>query len=283
MFNHLQELELYHENRLHSDSVDAEHLHQLIRFLSNHFATASKSLRPLLEHGEITFDLLWALFKPNALLYTTCTGTKKPRCVRFESGEEREFRGEKDFQLECRYLDYNGKTFGEASESFTIDEFRGVKKINSLNVFPLDYHPQQSELESWLKDQGATFISLKGVQHRQYEGDAFLIRKGQPDVVKVSGRIMVDAGSFKDVNPTYPKLRMTESLNGAALDLGWVFPVESVSKSGNVSENLIMTDLRMEDVTDEDLMTCSATVMGYSLEKKAWREFPKIIVSVVKS
>lgn len=33
------------------------------------------SLYPLLENGLITFDLLWALWKPNTLAYTTTYGT----------------------------------------------------------------------------------------------------------------------------------------------------------------------------------------------------------------
>jgi uncharacterized protein DUF7025 len=35
-----------------------------------------------LQHGEIIiYGLLWALFKPSTLVYTTCLGTGKPRCV----------------------------------------------------------------------------------------------------------------------------------------------------------------------------------------------------------
>jgi hypothetical protein len=53
---------------------------------------------------------------------------------------EQSSQGERFFKLDCQYLDYDGKVFGEVETSLAVDEFRGVKKINTLNVFPLQYH-----------------------------------------------------------------------------------------------------------------------------------------------
>ncbi len=52
--------------------------------------STSQNLLPLLDHGEITYDLLPLLFKPNTFVYTTCFGSKKPRCVIFVAAEEKE-------------------------------------------------------------------------------------------------------------------------------------------------------------------------------------------------
>lgn len=42
----------------------------------------------MLENGLITFDLLWALFKPNTLVYTTTYGTAdEPRIFKVEQTE----------------------------------------------------------------------------------------------------------------------------------------------------------------------------------------------------
>lgn len=70
------------------------HLKVLIRYLDKDYSHVKKrcvfprlprvlqdyhllpnSLYPLLENGLITFDLLWALWKPNTLAYTTTYGT----------------------------------------------------------------------------------------------------------------------------------------------------------------------------------------------------------------
>lgn len=55
-------------------------------------------------------------------------------------------QGECFFKLDCRYLDYDGKVFGEIETSLAIAEFQGVKKINSLDIFPLQYHKQAEKL-----------------------------------------------------------------------------------------------------------------------------------------
>ena len=49
----------------------------------------------------------------------------------------------KYFHLECRYVDFDGKVFGETSIELAILQFRGTKKINSLDAFRLEYHPNK--------------------------------------------------------------------------------------------------------------------------------------------
>ena len=184
-------------------------------------------------------------------------------------------QGKKYFKLKCRYLNYNSKLFGEAETSLSILEFRGAKRIDSLEVFPLRDHPRSSEIWSQLAQQGRRFVELMGVHHREYEGDAFIICKGALEVVKVKGRIMVDAGSFRDINPTYRKLCVNESLRQVH-DLGIMF----MGLSTTVSESLANYYAPM-DLTEEDLLICSPTVMGYSLDNKMWCEYSEFDMSAL--
>jgi hypothetical protein len=48
------------------------HLSLLIDYMDRTFNPTSQRLETLLKHGEITYDLLWALFKPNTLVFTKC-------------------------------------------------------------------------------------------------------------------------------------------------------------------------------------------------------------------
>ena len=90
----------------------------MVDFIKTAYESTTQRLLSLLENEEITNDLLWALFKPNSKVYTTCFGTGKPRCVICDGGEENETDyGVKYYNMECRYLDYDGKVFGEACES----------------------------------------------------------------------------------------------------------------------------------------------------------------------
>lgn len=112
---------------------------------------ASRHLLLLLEHDEITYDLLWALFTPKSMAYTTCFGTGKPRCVIYDTGEEQETSsGLKYYKMECRYLDYDGQVFGKASINPAIVKFREKRRISTLNAFPLRYHPDEQGLKAQL-------------------------------------------------------------------------------------------------------------------------------------
>jgi hypothetical protein len=59
--------------------------------------------------------MLWALFRPNDLIYRKCFGTGKPRCIKFNFSEERtSYKGEEFFCIKGWYIDYNDKGFSEA-------------------------------------------------------------------------------------------------------------------------------------------------------------------------
>jgi len=105
----------------------------------------------LLVSGEITYDLLWALFKLNTFAYTTCPGTQKLRCIKYDFGEERTTSdGVVYFHIKGRYVDFNGKVFGEVLIDTGILKFRGLKPINSLDVFPLRYHENLGHIRAEL-------------------------------------------------------------------------------------------------------------------------------------
>jgi hypothetical protein len=152
-----------------------QHLRLLIQYLTDHYDAEIKQFNTLLEEGKISFDLLYILFQPNIVVYTTCPGSDQPRCFKFDSSQmEASSQGECFFKLDYQYFDYNGKVFGEVEISLDIPQFWGVKKINTLNVFPLKYHEQVEELRGTLVARGQKFISLMGKHHCYYKGYAFV-------------------------------------------------------------------------------------------------------------
>jgi hypothetical protein len=57
----------------------------LVAYLDEDYADIKKTLYPLLEAGNITFDLMWALFKPNEIAITSCYGHwDEPRCFKVD-------------------------------------------------------------------------------------------------------------------------------------------------------------------------------------------------------
>ena len=179
-------------------STRASYLQVLVDFIENTYEATHNRFRSHLRNRHITYDLLWALFKPNADIYTTCPGIEKPMCVRCNHGAEKtRANGSQYFCVEARQFDHDGKVFGEATVKIAIEKFRGAKRIDILNAFPLQYHRNSTDIRSSLLECGRKFVSLVGSHHhRRYEGQTFWRdEKGDIQHWFVNGRIIVDAVS----------------------------------------------------------------------------------------
>jgi len=115
----------------------------LLTYIDEDYEATRKALRPMLKAGTITYDLVWALFKPNTIAYTpTYTNKDDPRCFKVDSTYEYEswMTGQKSWVVDGRYLEYDGKAFGLGDHQVSIPAFKGHKKITSLATYPLKYH-----------------------------------------------------------------------------------------------------------------------------------------------
>lgn len=258
-------------------------------YLKSAYTETAKSMLSLLSTGYITYDLLWALFTPNSLVYATCSGTHKHRCLRYNFGEEKKTTlGTKSWSLDCRYLDFNGEDLGLFPIELKIAKFPGGKRIDTLEVFPLQYHVQATEIRADLLRCGRKFMSLMGANHRHCNGNAFYMRDGEPVEVRIDSRIMVDAAWFRKMNPNY--------FRSTAIDLDHGFDisaflfrfehgssVETFSEASEISSEAssddasIATSFDLEgsimdqaELTDEFLLLCCPTVPGFSLKDKLW-------------
>ncbi|KAH6675957.1 hypothetical protein B0J14DRAFT_478246, partial [Halenospora varia] len=247
------------------------HLDLLIKHISQAYTSTAQCLGELRESGEITYDLLWALFKPNTVAYTTCHGTKKPRCIKYDFGEEKTMSdGTEYFHIEGRYLDFDGKVFGEASVATGIVKFRGSKPINSLDVFPLKCHQNEKKIKEDLIVCGRKFYALTGVSHRHYNGMAFQMKKGMPVMISIDSRIIIDAAFFRQINPNYTRPSITSAANYRSDNSGWVI-IGDLSDSPADKDKIKSVD--HDELKEDDFLLCSPTVLGFSLEDKLWLEF----------
>ncbi|KAI1485452.1 hypothetical protein F5X96DRAFT_332167 [Biscogniauxia mediterranea] len=183
-----------------------QHLKVLVKYLDKDYAQIKKSLYPMLDNGLITFDLLWALWKPNTLVYTTMYGSvDQPRAFKVELGEKHfsVLRGE-FYYIEGKYFEYDGKQFGFGSMSQEIPDFRGARKITSLACYPLKYHKNESQLRKDLIERGKKFVGLGGVHYKSHQGMAYYKKKKAIIKMNINGRIMVDPAIHRRINPNYP-------------------------------------------------------------------------------
>lgn len=187
-------------------SQKAAHLKVLLSYLDEDYADTKKTLYPLLESNLITFDLLWALFKPNTIVYTTTYGNAdEPRAFKVEySSKESSFQRGSWYSVEGRYLEYDGKAFGMGTLEADVEFFKGARKITSLATYPLQYHKDEKALRQQLIERGRKFVGLKGMNYRYHQGMAFYKKKRNVAKVNINGRIMVDSAIHRRINPNYP-------------------------------------------------------------------------------
>lgn len=190
-----------------SAAAKAAHLRVLIKYLDADYADIKKTLYPLLEANTITFDLLWALYKPNTIAYTSTYGSSdEPRAFRVDySVKESSFMKGQWYNVEGRYLDYDGKEFGFGTMSAMVESFKGTRRINSLACYPLQYHRDAEALRTQLIERGKRFVSLRGMNYRFHKGMAFYKKKRSLVIkVNINGRVMVDPALHRRINPNYP-------------------------------------------------------------------------------
>lgn len=178
----------------------------LVQYLDVDYEDTKKTLYPLLEAGNITFDLLWALFKPNEIAVTSCYGIwSEPRCFKVEYANKCASltRGEW-YCIEGRYLEYDGKSFGFGDFESDVEGFKGPRKITTLSTYPLQYHQDPEKVKQQILERSEKFLNLEGMHYKFHKGLAFMKKKKQVLKININSRIMLDPATFRRVNPNYP-------------------------------------------------------------------------------
>jgi hypothetical protein len=187
------------------NELKRKHIKVLLKYLDKDYAATKKTLYPMLESGIIAFDLLWALYKPNTLAYTSTYGSlDQPRTFKIELAEkESSFLRGDWYNIEGKYLEYDGKAWGMGSMESAVPAFKGARKITSLGCYPLQYHKNETKLRAELIERGKKFVALQGVNYRSHEGLAYYKKRKQIIKVNINGRIMIDPAIHRRLLPNY--------------------------------------------------------------------------------
>ncbi|CAO2653481.1 Nn.00g028920.m01.CDS01 [Neocucurbitaria sp. VM-36] len=178
----------------------------LLSYIDEDYNATRKALKPMLKAGTITYDLVWALFKPNTIVFTPTYGNKDdPRCFKVDFSYEYEswMTGIKSCVIDGRYLEYDGKTFGLGDHQVMIQAFKGHKKITSLAAYPLKYHKDPEGIKKQLIERGMKFVMLQGMNYRLQKGIAYMKHKNSIIRFNINGRVMIDPAIFRRINPNY--------------------------------------------------------------------------------
>jgi hypothetical protein len=137
-------------------------------------------------------------------IYTIVLDVEKPTCCRYDSGKKRTTSTEiAYFHVKCHLLNFNKHVFGEVSSTLKIEKFQGIKRVDRLEAFPLEFHEHQKKMKEYFVKCDRQFVFLMGQNYVQYRGNVFYIEKGEYVEVSVNSRIMIDVTYFRKINSNY--------------------------------------------------------------------------------
>ncbi|KAL4811700.1 P-loop containing nucleoside triphosphate hydrolase protein [Aspergillus spinulosporus] len=189
----------------------AKDLRLLVNHIDEAYAASTEQLTPLLQRGEITYDLLELLFKPGCHLYTKCSGTGKPWCMVLDTVEDTPRNNATYFKLECHYVDHDGHEFWEVRTELRIAKFHGCKAIHTLEVFPLQYHPDSEQITRDLVERGQKFSQLvrNPTTILHYKGKALIKKNGKLLAADIDSRVGINAASFREIMRNYQRSQVS--------------------------------------------------------------------------
>ncbi|KAK5328091.1 hypothetical protein LTR70_001412 [Exophiala xenobiotica] len=229
---------LYTENaKENPDPKVVEHLETIINFTIDEQAGEIAS--------EITWGLLWALFKPNVLAYHFHQLTEQHLVVLTRWTEIEKRCDGQYFKIGCDVVNDDGVSFGLAKKMFEIKEFEGASRIQDLRVFPLEYHSKADDVVSHARTRAGRFVRMVGHQYMEISGSAMReIRSSRHEPREVRffscGKMIVDPKSFRLFEP---------------------------DAEYNLSVYAILDRDRLDE---EQLAICTPIVFGYCFQRKLW-------------
>lgn len=191
LYEHLEELQEETIEKEEGKPYAVDQLALLLDFVKTEYAAMLARIDSLLDHGEITFDLLWAIMLPNIEYFTADPKSGQPRAVILKWATEGCGLTGPFYTLDCEYIEAFGnqpekaldgaviartdkKRFGRAKMTSMIEGFQGAVKIHQLRMFPMDYHPKRDEIRTRLIERGRKWAAHDGIYHKHYNGIAFL-------------------------------------------------------------------------------------------------------------
>ena len=136
------------------------------------------------EQRSVTFESLWTLFPPGALVYGKPFLGQDQVFIVQDNLRPWPLIGRKSstWALQCWTYDWDGKTFKRTALRLDFESFEGLKPITSLPFYPLDHHQQPEILKKRLVERGKKYrkfcIAKQGSRMFDYKGDVVLGKKG---------------------------------------------------------------------------------------------------------
>jgi hypothetical protein len=269
--------------------------------IASDYRVTLATINRLLSHSEITFDLIYAILIPRSIMVTRCAITGLPRLFELTSWQRVCINGIAVYQLQLESVDLIDRTatrsvgVGKIQTVVCLRPVRGTVKIDSLDAYPVKFHPDEEKLRETIVKRGKRWVSFIGVHHKQYDGIAALKCSDSLSRHNVRSRIMIDRASFRRLNanyqlpiPIYPKVDNTDSrfspqpqfdIYNRPPSPSYGVPLQPPQGvfDSTINLDIVRTegvnDTPDVELTEMDLLVTPTVVFGFSLNDKIWLEF----------
>ncbi|TPX12832.1 uncharacterized protein E0L32_006712 [Thyridium curvatum] len=251
------------------DDKTKEHLVLLHDILKYEIGDNLKAFEDYVLNGVITFDHLWMIFQPGAVVLSMHDDHEGGTISAFEL-KETDYRENsmemKIFALTCDCVDWDGRNFGRSEVEIEIGLFIGTKSITQLFAYPLVFHKDKEGVQKKLEARGKMFEDMAGIHYKNYTGAAMgWDCRGNPIPIQCDGRIILDAQAFTRWSP----YSFYVSSDWTAKDIEMM---ENYQKEQGivVDENTKSTTKKL---TPYHHMIAKSRGRGYSFRLKIWLSF----------
>lgn len=288
------------------------HMRSLMTFFDN-------LVKPTIDHltsddcADVYYHDLWHLFKPGTEVIDQL-GKQAYRVFRFQAsrhkieeapwlrwsnttyvnnGTDEEVEEQSPLRLSCVYIDFDGKSFGPVTKTFTISPFRGLQAVTKLSVYPLRLAVNR-RLRSQLIRRGRMLLGMSKFKSMYYTGHTMDARED------IDSQVVVDFAEALTANEQWvPQFKGPEAAKAISrrycnapccygqpiLDDEFVdaalaedFIKTLVSPDTTNAPSLLLTTRRASDIqdgpknepTDEELVVMTHRVYAFVLRTRKW-------------
>ncbi|RGP78043.1 hypothetical protein FLONG3_3878 [Fusarium longipes] len=258
------------------DETTRAHVALLHKILEEELGEIIQLRKDYFKNRAIAFEHVWALFSPGCTVWGTVRG--KPVAARFDSGNYAKTQCGLVYNMQCKGIDWDGKSMGWADVNMQIREFAGTAPFSNLSCYPLEFHPKPELARELLLQRGRKFESLAGFHYKAYSGPAvWHVSSTKSRQENVNSRIVIDGANWEKLNPDH-MIWMNYLWNENEIADN---SADSEDGEGNDNDSFTDSDIGKPDVdpnsrmalTEEQLMMTSPIVRGYALKNKRWMEF----------
>jgi len=150
----------------------------LIDYFHTDYRATLAQIENLTSHGEITFELLYAILVPRSVMLTSNPLTGNLQALQLTSANLTvPGMGIAFYDVILEGIDVDDSDvlkmegFTRIQSRVVIPGFKGTMKIAALDAYPMIFHPQHVELKEKFLERGRKWAKIAGgIHHVQYEG-----------------------------------------------------------------------------------------------------------------